>query len=87
MKNELEEKLTEILIGEAVTELLDANAAISWTALLDSLRASLDKETDEYRIRAGLRAIDEVRREMQVRSSEKSAVAESESRPARGKMH
>jgi len=43
MKKEFEEKMTEILIGEAVTDLLDANAAISWTALLDRLRAGLDK--------------------------------------------
>ena len=87
MKKEFEEKMTEILIGEAVTDLLDANAAISWTALLDRLRAGLDQETDEHRIRAGLRAIDEVRREMQVRASEKAIGAESDIRPARGKMH
>ncbi|WP_065647582.1 hypothetical protein [Pantoea eucrina] len=87
MKKEFEEKLTEILIGEAVTDLLDANAAISWTALLDRLRVGLDKETDEDRIRAALRAIDEVRREMQVRASEKAIITESDRRPARDKMH
>lgn len=87
MKKEFEEKMTEILIGEAVTDLLDANAAISWTALLDRLRAGLDKETDEHRIRAGLRAIDEVRREMQVRASEKVPGIEPDIQPAPGKMH
>ena len=74
MKNDFEEKMADIMIGEAVTALLDEEMTISWAALTDRLRAAIENETDEARIRAGLRAIEEVRREMQIRAAEKTGV-------------
>ncbi|MDR6352546.1 hypothetical protein [Pantoea sp. SORGH_AS_0659] len=64
MKNTFDDKMTEIMIGEAVTALLDEDEAISWTALTQRLMAAIEGETDEDRIRAGMRAVEEVRREM-----------------------
>lgn len=64
MKNTFDDKMTEIMIGEAVTALLDEDEAISWTALTRRLMAAIEGETDEDRIRAGMRAVEEVRREM-----------------------
>ena len=74
MKNNFDEKMADIMIGEAVTALLDEDVAISWVALTDRLRSAIDNETDEDRIRAGLRAIEEVRREMDFRAEEKAGV-------------
>jgi len=78
LKNDFEEKMADIMIGEAVTALLDEDVAISWAALTDRLRSAVENETDEDRIRAGLRAIEEVRREMHIRDGEKSRVGRSE---------
>lgn len=64
MKNTFDDKMTEIMIGEAVTAQLDEDVAINWIALTERLRAAIEGETDEDRIRAGMRAIEEVRREM-----------------------
>ncbi len=75
MKNDFEEKMADIMIGEAVTALLDDDVTISWAALTDRLRSAIENETDEDRVRAGLRAIEEVRREMQIRAGEKTGVA------------
>ncbi|NIG20670.1 hypothetical protein F3J37_18500 [Pantoea sp. Al-1710] len=72
MKNDFEDKMADIMLGEAVTALLDEDVAISWAALTDRLRSAIEIETDEDRIRAGLRAIEEVRREMHVRNGEKT---------------
>jgi len=59
-----DEKMTELIIGEAVTELLNDNAAITWSALLDKLHAIAASERDEERAKAALMAIGEVRAEM-----------------------
>ncbi|MCE0491048.1 hypothetical protein LU196_13455 [Pantoea sp. Mb-10] len=67
MNSHFEEKMTEIIIGEAVTSLLDSHASITWVALLDKLHIALDKETDEVRVRAVLRAIEDVRKEMRLK--------------------
>lgn len=75
MKNDFEEKMADIMIGEAVTALLDEDVAISWAVLTERLRAAIEHETDEERVRAGLRAIEEVRREMQIRAGGKTGVA------------
>jgi len=75
MKNDFEEKMADIMIGEAVTALLDEDVAISWAVLTDRLRAAIEHETDEDRVRAGLRAIEEVRREMHIRAGEKTGFA------------
>jgi probable RcsB/C two-component-system connector len=74
MKNDFEEKMADIMIGEAVTALLDEDVAISWAVLTERLRAAIEHETDEDRVRAGLHAIEEVRREMQIRTGEKTGV-------------
>jgi probable RcsB/C two-component-system connector len=72
MKNNFDDKMADIIIGEAVTALLNEDVAISWAALTDRLRSAIENETDEDRIRAGLRAIEEVRREMDMRAGEKA---------------
>ncbi len=72
MKNDFEDKMADIMLGEAVTALLDEDVAISWAALTDRLRSAIEIEKDEDRIRAGLRAIEEVRREMHIRNGEKT---------------
>ncbi|ADU72145.1 hypothetical protein [Pantoea sp. At-9b] len=89
MKNSHDEKMTEVIIGEAVSELLSVGLDISWVALLDKLRTALNGETDEDRIRAVLRAIDEVRREMQVNSGGHKTSYGRSSDPfaPRGKLH
>ena len=61
-ENNFDDKMADIIIGEAVTALLDDNVAISWAALNDRLQAMLDLETDSDRIRAVLRVIEDVRR-------------------------
>lgn len=75
MKNDFDEKMADIMIGEAVTALLDEDVVISWKVLMDRLRSAVENETDEDRVRAGLIAIEEVRREMDIRSGEKAGVA------------
>lgn len=84
MQNSADDKLTEIIIGEAVKELLNSNAAVSWRALLDKLHCTLDAETDENRIRACLMAIDEVRNEIALNPRRMSDNAAG---PERNKMH
>lgn len=59
-----DEKLCDILIGEAVIELLSDKARISRRALLTKLQAMLEGEKDESRRRATKLAIREVRSEM-----------------------
>lgn len=73
MKNNFDDKMADIIIGEAVTALLDDNVAISWAALNDRLQAMLDRETDSDRIRAVLRVIKDVRREMEMSAVKKEA--------------
>jgi len=88
MKSTPEDEMTEILIGEAVTELLETRAAISWNALLQKLLSALNKETSEVRIRAIQRAIGEVRQEMQSKSGERERKPSSvESEAWRPKLH
>lgn len=70
MKNSIDEKMTEIIIGEAVTELLISDMDISRLALFEKLRSTRNVETDKARIRAGLLIIEEVRREVQANISE-----------------
>ncbi|MCX8957588.1 hypothetical protein [Erwinia psidii] len=59
MKNSDDEKLCDILIGEAVVELLARNEAISWGSLLGKLQAALDAGDVEVRI--AKMAIEEVK--------------------------
>lgn len=88
MKNTPEDDMTEILIGEAVTELLETRAAISWHALLQKLQSAMNKETSEVRSQAIQRAIDEVRQEMQSKSGGKETRPGSgQHEPSRPKLH
>ncbi len=64
MKSDLEEKLAEIIIGETVTELLDAGTTISLQMLLDRLYDKVSSNADETYLRAALHVIDGIRREM-----------------------
>lgn len=57
-------KLCDILIGEAVIELLGDKARISRHALLTRLQAKLESEKDDQRRRAVALAIKEVGSEM-----------------------
>lgn len=66
MKSDLEEKLAEIIIGETVTELLDAGTTISLQMLLDRLYDKVSSNADETYLRAALHVIDGIRREMQL---------------------
>lgn len=66
MKSDLEEKLAEIIIGETVTELLDAGTTISLQTLLDRLYDKVSSNADETYLRAALHVIDGIRREMQL---------------------
>ena len=64
MNNVFDEKMTDIIIGEMVTQLLNEDAAISWRILLERLQQFLDTEQDEVRLRAALRAMEEIRVEV-----------------------
>lgn len=75
MKNNFDEKMADIMIGEAVTALLEEDVAFSWAALTGRLPSALENETDEDRARAGLHAIEEVRREMNVSAGIKAVGA------------
>lgn len=86
MKNTFDDKMTEIMIGEAVTALLDEDVAISWTALTERLRAAIEGETNEDRIRAGMRAIEEVRREMNAQK-DKGRTGGTQVHAHHGKLH
>ncbi|MFJ5159994.1 hypothetical protein ACIP6T_12540 [Pantoea sp. NPDC088449] len=69
MKNSDEEKLCDILIGEAVVRLLREKGRISQRALLTKLRLMLNAEHDEVRMRATKLAIRDVEAEMVRRDS------------------
>ncbi|WP_343463390.1 hypothetical protein [Pantoea sp.] len=88
MNSHFEEKMTEIIIGEAVTSLLDSHASITWVALLNKLHIALDKETDEVRIRAVFRAIEDVRKEMRLKSGgDLNNASFKEKEPSQEKFH
>ncbi|WP_034917990.1 MULTISPECIES: hypothetical protein [Erwinia] len=59
-KNE-EDKLTDIMLGEAVLALLHGGGPVTNAALIDQLRTMIDVEQDEIKKRACKRAINEVR--------------------------
>lgn len=74
MNNVFDEKMVDIIIGEMVTQLLNEDAAISWSILLERLQQFLDTEQDEVRFRAALRAIEEIRVEMLSHVAESNAI-------------
>lgn len=74
MNNVFDEKMTDIIIGEMVTQLLNEDASISWSILLERLQQFLDMERDETRLRAALRAMEEIRAEMLLHPAETTGV-------------
>ena len=64
MKNHDDEKLCDLLIGEAVIALLREKVGISRRALLSKLELMLKAEEDEKRARATLLAIQDVKTEI-----------------------
>ncbi|MGK3141665.1 hypothetical protein [Pantoea sp. C2G6] len=70
------EKLSEILIGEAVLALLEADEAISWRALLGKLQLKLAEGLDEDRTQAAMLAIQEVKAEMRSRGTRRGGEAD-----------
>lgn len=80
-----DDKMTELIIGEAVTELLNDNATINWSSLLDKLHRIVASETNDERAKAALRAIGEVREEMG--NSRHDAESIISGIPARDQMH
>ncbi|EXU75797.1 MULTISPECIES: hypothetical protein [Erwinia] len=77
MKNSDDEKLCDILIGEAVMELLAGDKAISWSSLLKKLQAMLEAGNSDPRI--VMMAIEEVKAGMASRSTSGSISMEMES--------
>ncbi|WP_333715564.1 hypothetical protein [Pantoea eucrina] len=69
MKSSFDEKLMEIVLGEAVTELLEAREAVTWHALLDRLHIKVNTTADTQRLQAGTQAIEHIRNEMRLRLS------------------
>jgi hypothetical protein len=61
MYKNVKESLVEIVIGDAILELLEADAPISHEALLGLLIRHLETETRETRLEALSAAIEEIR--------------------------
>ncbi|MBK0000754.1 hypothetical protein [Erwinia sp. S38] len=85
MNNHSDEKMTEHIIGEAVTELLNDNDPITWHSLLAKLHAIVGNELDEERVNAAVRAIKEIRSERLNSTGEKES--SSADVPSRQQMH
>ncbi len=64
MKHSENEKLRDMLIGEAVMALLNGKAPVSWRAVLDALQNELNAGHGADRTRAAMMAIQEVKAEM-----------------------
>lgn len=60
MENNSNEKMTNIVIGEAVMRLVSAGADISWHAVTETLQLQLKMEQDSERLMAIRHAINQV---------------------------
>lgn len=67
MKSSFDEKLMEVVLGEAVTELLEVREAVTWHALLDKLHFKVNTTADPHRLQASMQAIEHIRNEMRLR--------------------
>lgn len=67
MKSSFDEKLMEAVLGEAVTELLEARETVTWHALLDKLHIKVNTTADPHRLQASAQAIEHIRNEMRLR--------------------
>lgn len=76
MYKNAKESLIEIVIGDAILELLEADAPISHEALLNLLHRYLEQETRETRREALLSAIADVKKYTLASSSQWRAAAQ-----------
>lgn len=60
MKNPSDERITDTVIGEAVMQLLDTGAEISWSTLTQTLQYQLKQEQDSERVIALSHAITDI---------------------------
>lgn len=67
------DSLIEVVIGDAILELLEADAPISHEALIEMLNCHLERETRETRREALLAAIEEVRKSVFLSTSKGKA--------------
>ena len=65
-----EERLTDIVIGEATLELLLSDKAVSSRALMDVLQRMAAEEADEDRQQVIVRAINEVQQNLTTQSTQ-----------------
>ncbi|HAK34345.1 MAG TPA: hypothetical protein DCM44_06010 [Pantoea sp.] len=65
-----EERLTDIVIGEATLELLLSDKAVSSRALMDVLQRMAAEEADEERQQIIVRAINEVQQNLTTQSTQ-----------------
>lgn len=65
-----DERLTDILIGEAILSLLQSGKAVSSRALMDALQRMAEQEEDEDRQQGLLRAINEVQQNLNVQTGQ-----------------
>ena len=65
-----EERLTDIVIGEATLELLLSDKAVSSRALMDVLQRMATEEADEDRQQVIVRAINEVQQNLTTQSTQ-----------------
>ncbi|RPD99741.1 hypothetical protein BBB56_12900 [Candidatus Pantoea deserta] len=64
MNKHSDQRITDIVIGEAVMALLDDGAEISWSALTHTLQQQLEQEHDSQRIIAIRSALTEIQDEL-----------------------
>jgi len=64
MKKEKYEKLSEIIIGEAVLSQLREKSSVSWHAILSKLESFLHAELSNEKICAAMLAIQNVKKEI-----------------------
>jgi len=64
MKNMSDERITDIVIGEAVMQLVNTGADISWSAVTLTLQRQLKMEQDSERAEAMYRAIARMQEEL-----------------------
>lgn len=72
----VKDSLVEVVIGDAILELLEADASISHAALLTMLTRHLERETRGTRREALLSAIDEVRKSLSLSGNEQKGAIE-----------
>lgn len=68
MKITVDERMTDIVIGEAIMQLVDAGEEISWRSLTETLQHQIKVEQDSERLMAMRTAIDKVYSELRSRS-------------------